>query len=66
MAELDGGRITAVLAADTAVKLGSYLLTKGNSHIHQLANTGGVKTSKRIGLVNLVSVVCRQELAGIG
>ena len=65
VAELDGGRIAAVLTADTAVKFGTGLTSKLDRHLHQLADADGIETGKRIGLVDLVRIVCGQELAGI-
>ena len=38
MAELDGGRIAAVLAADADVQLRTDLLAHGAGHLHQLAD----------------------------
>ena len=65
MAELDGGRITAVFTADTAVDLGTYALALLDSHIHQLAHTVLVKTCKRVVLEYLSLVICLKELACI-
>ena len=65
VAELDGRRIAAVFAADAAVQLGTSLTTKLDRHLHQLADADGIETGKRIGLVDLVRIVCGQELAGI-
>lgn len=65
MAELDGRRIAAVLAADTAVQLGTGLTAQLDRHLHQLTHTDDVKAGKRIGFVDLVRIVCGQELAGV-
>ena len=65
MAELDGGRIAAVLAADAAVQLGAGLASQLDRHLHQLADADGVEAGEGIGLVDLVRIVCRQELAGV-
>ena len=65
MAELDGGRIAAVLAADTAAHARTGRSSQFNSHLHQLANADGIQTREGIGLVDLVRIVCRKELAGI-
>ena len=54
-----------MFAADAAVQLGTSLTTKLDRHLHQLADADGIETSKRIGLVDLVRIVCGQELAGI-
>ena len=66
MAELDGGRIAAVLAADTAVNLGSESSYQGSTAISiSLPTPMVIKSCERIRLIDLVGVVCRQELAGI-
>ena len=65
MAELDGGRIAAVLTADTAVKFGTGLAAELDRHLHQLADAHRVETGEGIGFVDLVLVVCGQELAGV-
>ena len=63
VAELDGRRIAAVFAADTAAHLGTGLTAELDSHLHQLADADRIETGERIGLVDLVRVVCGQELA---
>ena len=63
MAELDGRRIAAVFAADTAMNVAAGSVSHFDSHIHKFAYAGGVKTCERIGLENLVLVVRRQEFA---
>mgnify|MGYP005779409487 CR=1 FL=1 len=65
MAELDGRRIAAVLAADTAAHLGTGLTAELDSHLHELADADRIETGERIGFIDLVRVVCGQELAGI-
>ena len=65
VAELDGGRIAAVLAADTAAHARTGRSAQLDRHLHQLADADGVQTSEGIGLVDLVRIVCRKELAGI-
>ena len=65
MAELDGRRIAAVLAADAAVHGRTGLLAESNRHIHQFADACLVQSRKRIGFVNLVLVVRRQEFARV-
>ena len=57
MAELYGRRISAVLAADTALKLRTGCASFLYSHFHKTANTCLVKSCKRIGLVDLSLVV---------
>ena len=65
MAELDGRRIAAVFAADAAVQFGAGLAAELNGHLHQFAHADGVEAGERIGFVDLVLVVRRQELAGV-
>ena len=65
MAELDGRRIAAVLAADAAVQSGTGRLAEFDSHIHQFAHTDLVQLCKRIEFVDLVIIVGLQELARI-
>ena len=48
MAELYGSGISAVLAADTAVKRGIYGLAKVKSHLHKFAYAVLIKLCKRI------------------
>ena len=65
MAELDGGRIAAVLTADTAVEFGTGRAAELDRHLHQLADAHRVETGEGIGFVDLVRIVCGQELAGV-
>ena len=65
MAEFYGRGIAAVFAADAAVQVFADGLAERDRHIHQLANAGGIQPGKRIGLVDLVRVVRREELAGV-
>ena len=65
MAELYRRRISAVLTADTDVKLLIYRLTKFNGHLHQLADACLVKLRKRIVLEDLRVIVSVKKLTGI-
>ena len=65
MAELNGSRVAAVLAANTNVHVGTGLLAQCNCHFHQLANAGLIQLCKGIVLENLCVVVSVQELACI-
>ena len=65
VAELDGRRIAAVLAADTEVHGRSGRFAHLDRHVHQLAHADLVELRERIGFVDLVLVVRRQELARI-
>ena len=65
VAELDGGRIAAVLTADTAVEFGTGRTAELDRHLHQLADAHRVETGEGIGFVDLVRIVCGQELAGV-
>lgn len=58
MAELDGGRIAAVLTADTAVEFGTGRAAELDRHLHQLADAHRVETGEGIGFVDLVRIVC--------
>ena len=57
VAEFDRRGIAAVFAADTAMDIVASSVAKLNCHFHQFTNTGGIETSKRIGFVNLCTVV---------
>ena len=65
VAELNGRRIAAVLAADTNVHIGSGLLAELDSHFHQLADACLVELCKRIVLEDLSVIVSVQELARV-
>ena len=62
VAELDAGRIAAVLAADAQTQVGTGLTAVMCSHLDQLADADLVQMLERIALVDLVLVVCAQEL----
>ena len=53
MAELNGARIAAMLAADAQLDVGAGLAAKIGSHLHQLANAVLIEPGKRIGLIDL-------------
>ncbi len=65
VAELDGAGVAAVLAADAEVQLRTGCTAKLCSHVNELADTGLVETCKRIALVDLLVIVCTEELAGV-
>ena len=65
MAELDGGGIAAVLAADTELDVRTGGAAHFGGHLHELADALLVEVGERIGLVDLVVVVGVEELAGI-
>ena len=65
MAELHGGGVTAVLAADTQVDVGAGLLAQLGGHGHQLAYAVLIQVGEGIGLIDLLVVVVAQELAGV-
>ena len=65
VAELDGRRIAAVLAADAAAHAGTRLSAEFDRHLHQLADADGVEASEGIGLIDLVRIVCGKELARV-
>ena len=65
VAELDGRRIAAVLAADTEVHGRTGRFTHLDRHIHQFAYADRVEAGERVGFVDLVLVVRGQEFAGV-
>ena len=65
VAELHGGGIAAVLAADTQVDVGAGLLAQLGGHGHQLAYAVLIQVGEGIGLIDLLVVVVAQELAGV-
>ena len=65
VAELNRGRVAAVLAADSAVEVFSYALTELNSHFHKLAYAYLVELGKRIVLEYLRIIVSVKELTGV-
>jgi hypothetical protein len=65
MAELDGDRVAAMLAADTKFNVGSGSFTKVTSHLNQLANADLVQFSKWVLVIDFVLIVIFQEVAGI-
>jgi len=65
VAELNRCRITAVLAADTAVELRINRLTELDSHFHELTNASLIELSERIVLEDLLVVVSAEELASV-
>ena len=65
VAEFNGGRVTAVFAADTAVELAVYRLAQFDCHLHQLANASLIQLSERIAFEDLSVVVSTEELTSI-
>jgi len=65
VAELDRGRVAAVLTADTAVHSRTDFFTQLNRHLHQSADALLVKLCKRVVFVNLGIIVRIQEFARI-
>ena len=64
VAELDGSRVAAVLAADTKLDVRAGGLTELASHLNELAYANLVELCERIVLVDLLVVVRAEELAG--
>ena len=62
VAEHDGGRIAAVLAADAELDVRAGLLAELSSHLNELADAILVKAGERIRLVDLLVVVRAKEL----
>ena len=65
VAELDGCRVAAVLAADTYVELRVDGLAELDGHIHELAYAGLVELCERIVLKDLGVIVSGEELARV-
>ena len=65
VAELHGGRIAAVLAADAQLDVGAGLTAEIGCHLDQLADADLVEAGEGIVLVDLLVVVSAQELAGV-
>ena len=57
MAELNGGRIAAVLAADAEMQVGTGLAAERGRHLDELADAGLVETGERVVLIDLTVVV---------
>ena len=62
MAERDGRRVTAVLAADAEFEVRIRLATELAGHLHELADAVDVQVLERVVLVNLRIVVRAEEL----
>ena len=65
VAELNGGRIAAVLAADAQMDVGTGAAAQFCSHAYQTAYTMYVQLGEGVKLVDLVVVVGIQELASV-
>ena len=65
VAELDGGRVAAMLAADAQLDVGAGLAAAFGSHLDQLANAVLIQSGEGIVLIDLVLIVGIQELAGV-
>ena len=65
VAELHARGIAAVLAADAQTQIGAGLTTVVGSHLDQLADADLIQMLERIALVDLVLVVCAQELGSV-
>ena len=62
MAELDGGRVAAVLAADAQLDVRTGLLAQIAGHLDQLAYAVLVEFCEWVELVDLLVVVVVEEL----
>ena len=65
VAEFHGCGVATVLAADTDVQMLVVSAAEGDSHVHELANTGLIQSCEGIVLEDLGVVVSGQELAGV-
>lgn len=65
VAELNRGRVAAVLTAYTDVHVRAYLATEGYSHLHKLADAVLVDLDERITLEDLRVIVGAEELSGV-
>ena len=65
VAELDGRRIAALLAADAELDVRAGLTAQLARHLDQTAHAGLIELGERIGLVDLAVIVGREELARV-
>ncbi len=65
MAELDGSRVAAVLAADAQVQGCICFAASLCAHLYETANAIHVDVHERIGLIDLVVIVGIEELASV-
>ena len=65
MAELHGGGVAALLAADAQLDVRAGLAAQLAGHLHQTAHAHLIQLGEGIGLVDLPVVVAGQELAGV-
>ena len=65
MAEFDGGRISAVLAADAQFKIRTGAAALFRRHADELSHAVLIQLGERIGFINLALIVVNQELARI-
>ena len=65
VAELNARGIAAVLTADAQAQIGAGLTAIVCGHLHQLAHADLIQVLERIALVDLVLIVCAQELGSV-
>ena len=65
MAELDGLRIAAMLAADPHLQSGPRVASLGRGHLHQQSHAGLIERGERILLEDAVLQVGRQEMVDV-
>lgn len=65
VAELNGARVAAMLAADAKMNIRAGGAAKLGCHLYQFANTLLIESCKRVVLVNLLLIVSVQELTSI-
>lgn len=65
VAELHGGGVAALLAADAQLDVRAGLTAKFGSHLDEAADAGLIQLGERIGLVDLAVIVGSEELARV-
>lgn len=65
VAELDGRRVAAVFAADSAVEIFAFALAELDRSFHKLADAYRIQAGERVAFINLARIVRRQEFARV-
>lgn len=65
MAEVDGGRVAGVFAADAQLQIGAGGLAALNSELHEFADAGLVEAGEGVLVVDLLALVLVIEQAHV-
>ena len=65
VAEFDGGRISAMLAADAQLNVRTGAASLFRRHADELSHAVLIQLGERIGLINLALIIINQEIARI-